>query len=67
VFYTLDPDIAPGIYHISLDPGGTLFVSGDTGEAIPVDTQPFTIITPEPTGLSLAGVAGLLALRRRRA
>ena len=68
VFYTIDPNAAPGVYHISLDPAGTLFVSGDTGEAIPVDfSQPFTIITPEPAGLSLLGIAGLLALRRRRA
>jgi hypothetical protein len=68
VFYTLDPNVAPGVYHISLDPAGTLFVSGDTGEAIPVDIgPPFTIITPEPAGLSLLGIAGLLALRRRRA
>jgi hypothetical protein len=67
VFYTLDPNVAPGVYHISLDPAGTLFVSGDTGEAIPVDfSQPFTIITPEPAGLSILGIAGLLTLRRRR-
>jgi hypothetical protein len=55
-----------------LDPteGTTLFVSGDTGEPIPVDvtTDIGTItITPEPASLSLLGIAGLLALRRRRA
>ena len=70
VFYTIDPNAASGVYHISLDPGGTLFVSGDTGEAIPVDISDsgtvFVGLIPEPAGLSFAGVAGLLALRRRR-
>jgi len=68
VFYTIDPNAAGGVYHISLDPGGTLFVSGDTGEAIPVDiSDPGTVIIgPEPAGLSLAGVACALALLRRR-
>ena len=69
VFYTIDPDAPPGVYHVSLDPGGTLFVSGDTGEAIPVDiSDPGTVITeiiPEPTALPLLAVAGVLALRRR--
>ena len=38
VFFTLDPSLA-STSHIFLDqtPGTTLFVSGDTGEAIPVD------------------------------
>jgi len=68
VFYTIDPNAAGGVFHISLDPGGTLFVSGDTGEAIPVDiSDPGTVIIgPEPAGLSLAGVACALALLRRR-
>jgi MYXO-CTERM domain-containing protein len=68
VFYTIDPGAAPGTYHINLDPSGTLFVSGDTGEAIPVDiSDPGTVVvTPEPGSLALLGVAGLLALRRRR-
>jgi hypothetical protein len=67
VFYTIDPNAAGGIYHISLDPGGTLFVSGDTGEAIPVDiSDPGTVfIGPEPAGLSFAGVTCALALLRR--
>ena len=68
VFYTMDPDAAAGTYHISLDPGGTLFVSGDTGEAIPVDiSASFSVPIPEPAALSLLGIAGLLTLRRRRA
>jgi hypothetical protein len=70
VFYTIDPDAAPGIYHVSLDPAGTLFVSGDTGEAIPVDiSDSGTVITeiiPEPTALPLLAVGGVLAVRRRR-
>jgi hypothetical protein len=71
VFYTIDPDAPPGLFHISLDPGGTLFVSGDTGEAIPVNiSDTGTVITemiPEPTALPLLAVAGVLAVRRRRA
>jgi MYXO-CTERM domain-containing protein len=68
VFYTIDPGAAPGVYHIGLDPAGTLFVSGDTGEAIPVDISDTgtVTVTPEPGSLALLGVAGLLALRRRR-
>ena len=68
VYYTIDPDMFPGVYHVDIDPTGTLFVSGDTGEAIPVDiSDPGTVrFIPEPTGLSFAGVACALALRRRR-
>jgi hypothetical protein len=70
VFYTIDPGAAPGKYNIRLanDPGTTLFVSGDTGEAIPVDISDAGVVTvtPEPGSIALLGVAGLLALRRRR-
>jgi hypothetical protein len=69
IFYTMDPNAPAGSYHIMLDqsPGTTLFVSGDTGEAIPVDiSSVFTVIVPEPASLSLLGVSGLLLLRRRR-
>jgi hypothetical protein len=68
VFYTMDPGFAPGTYHIYLDPSGTLFVSGDTGEVIPVDMSDAGTVTyvPEPTGLTLVGAACALAPRRRR-
>ena len=68
VFYTIDPGAAPGTYRLTLDPSGTLFVSGDTGEAIPVDISDAgtVVVTPEPGSIALLGVAGLLALRRRR-
>jgi len=74
VYFTIDPNAAPGQYDLRLDssPGTTLFVSGDTGEAIPVDISDFgrglvTVIpAPEPAAASLLGVAGLFALRRRR-
>jgi hypothetical protein len=69
VFYTMDPGFAPGIYRIILDPAGTLFVSGVTGEVIPVDISDAGTVTytPEPSGLSFAGMACVLVLRRRRA
>jgi hypothetical protein len=70
VFYTIDQSAPVGTYRITLDqtPGTTLFVSGDTGEAINVDsTDPGTVtVVPEPASLSLLGIAGILALRRRR-
>ena len=70
VFYTIDPNAPCGTFSIGLDnsPGTTLFVSGDTGEAIPVDISDRGVLTgcPEPGGLSLAGVAAVLVLRRRR-
>jgi len=68
VFYTIHPDRCAN-FSIRLDPAGTLFVSGDTGEAIPVDISDRGIIfgCPEPTAPALFGIAGALALRRRRA
>jgi hypothetical protein len=70
IFYTIDSAAAPGMYTINLDPSGTLFVSGDTGEAIPVDISsigtPLVTVVPEPAGLSLLGVASAAFLRRRR-
>jgi hypothetical protein len=68
VFYTMDPNPSPGFYSIGLDPGMTLFVSGDTGEAIPVDiSDPGGVICwPEPTSLSLLGGVGVPLLQRRR-
>ena len=71
VFYTLDPNMPFGAASVRLDatPGTTLFVSGDTGEEIPVDISDTgaIIIIPEPAGFSLLGVACVFALRRRRA
>jgi hypothetical protein len=69
VYYTIDPDAPPGVYRIGLDPASTLFVSGDTGAVIPIDIADRGTVTvwPEPTGLSLALIAGgALALRRCR-
>jgi len=71
VFYTIDPNAGMGYYHIYLDPAGTLFVSGDTGEAIPIDISDpgLVIVWPEPTSMPLLAVAGVgvLAMRRRQA
>jgi hypothetical protein len=68
VFYTIHPDRCAN-FSIGLDPAGTLFVSGDTGEAIPVDISDRGIIfgCPEPTAPAVFGLAGAFALRRRRA
>jgi hypothetical protein len=73
IFFTIDPNAAPGAFHIFLDqsPGTTLFVSGDTGEAIPVDISSTLTIAPVPEpaclALSAVGGGGMLILRRRRA
>jgi hypothetical protein len=68
VFFTINPTAPAGVYRINLDPAGTLFVSGDTGEAIPVDISDRGTVTfvPEPTVLPALAVAGMLAARRRR-
>jgi hypothetical protein len=71
VFYTIDPATYRGHATVMLDqaPGTTVFVSGDTGEAIPVDlsdTGDVTSFIPEPGTISLLGVGGLLLRRRSR-
>ena len=69
VYYTINPDAFRGVSTVFLDPALTLFVSGDTGEAIPVDvSDPGTVTwTPEPAALPLLCMAGALLRRRHRA
>ena len=76
VFYTLTPAglVATATNPqalLALDPGSTVFGSGDpnrTEVEILVDKSDMGVVgvVPEPTSLSLLGLAGLLALRRRR-
>jgi MYXO-CTERM domain-containing protein len=68
VFYTIDENLPRGAYSLTLDPSSTLFVSGFSGETIPVDISDrgTVIVEPEPTALPLLAVAGVLAVRRRR-
>jgi hypothetical protein len=54
---------------LAFDPGATVFGSGDPNRPdvnIPVDLRDGAVLCPEPTGPALLGMAGLLALRRRR-
>ena len=67
IFYTVAPDAPRGLYQLVISPDLSVFANSDA-LAIPVDvSDPGNInIVPEPGTLSLLGVAGLLALRRRR-
>jgi hypothetical protein len=70
VLYTIDCDRATTFFStVGLDPQITVFGSGDPNHdlEIPVSTADGTaFICPEPTGVTLLGVAALLGLRRRR-
>jgi hypothetical protein len=69
VFYTLEPG-AWGNYWLVFDPDSTVFGSADPDQPIeiPVDLTDAGVLlwVPEPSGLSLLGVASLVALRRCR-
>jgi hypothetical protein len=71
-YQVLDPSAFTSAQQaIVFDEGGTVFGSGDPNYPtlqIPVGLSDAGVIgVPEPTSLSLLGIAGLLALRRRRA
>jgi hypothetical protein len=70
VFYNVDPGAAPGVYRLQFDPDYTVFGSGDPNLPLSIDValtdQGVLQVVPEPGTLSLLGIAGLLALRRRR-
>jgi hypothetical protein len=70
VFYTLAPQAAYGVYRLVFDPDYTVFGSGDPNLPLSIDvalTDAGVVeLFPEPGALSLVGVVGLLALRRRR-
>ena len=68
IFYTVDQNTPAGRYLLQVLPDNTVFANSDA-LAIPVEISENGIISvvPEPGTLSLLGVAGLLALRRRRA
>lgn len=69
VFYSVDPDVTPGLYQIALSPNWTAFGTGNpNGHEVFVDFNDpgMVLVTPEPSGFALLGLAGVLALRRRR-
>ena len=69
IAFTVDPDLpCVGNFYLVIDSELTVFANTDA-EAIPVDVSDRGVLIgcPEPAALSLLPVAGLLALRRRRA
>ena len=67
IYYSVAPDAPRGLYKLVINPDNSVFANSDA-LAIPVDVSDTgdINIVPEPGTLSLLGVAGLLALRRRR-
>jgi hypothetical protein len=70
IFYTVADGVNPGVYRLQFDAENSVFGSGDPTLPLSIDValtdQGVLQIVPEPGTLSLLGVAGLLALRRRR-
>jgi hypothetical protein len=69
VFFTLAPDMTPGLYRMRFDPANTIFGSGDPELPLLIEvalTDEGIFGIPEPSGLTMVGAAGVLALRRRR-
>ena len=70
IYYSIDSGAAPGRYNIRLEPGTTRIYTGRPGGWIPppvgVTDAGLVLVTPEPSGLAVIAVGGLLALRRRR-
>jgi hypothetical protein len=71
IFYTVDPGAIPGDYKIVFDTASTVFGSGEPNRDLNIQvtlTDAGVIrVVPEPATLSVLGITGLLALRRRRA
>ena len=71
IFYTIDPGSAADSYTVAFDTNNTVFGSGDPNRpdpAIPVALTDVgrAVFVPEPGSLAVLGLAGLLALKRRR-
>ena len=70
IYYSVDPGAAPGFYSIRMEEGTTrIYTANDTGWVPPpvgVTDAGLVLVTPEPSGLAVLGLAGVLALRRRR-
>jgi hypothetical protein len=70
VFYTVPQDATPGIYRIVFDAPNSVYGSGDPELPLSIEVamtdEGVIRVVPEPGALSLLGIAGLLALRRRR-
>jgi hypothetical protein len=70
VYYSLDAGAAPGRYSITLEPSTTRLYTANTSGWVPpfvgVTDPGLVLVTPEPSGLTILAVGGVLALRRRR-
>jgi len=70
VYYTIDPSTAPGVYRITIDPITTAFNYLDPNCSMcyppPASDDGVILVTPEPSGLALVALGGVLAIRRRR-
>ena len=67
VFWELDPSTPPGVYRVMVDQERTRFGTANPKLPLLIDVEKTdAFVVPEPAGLSLVGLAGLLALRRRR-
>ena len=70
IFYTVAPDAAVGLRRITFDALNSVYGSGDPELPLSIEVDMSDVglieVVPEPGALSLLGIAGLLALRRRR-
>ena len=68
IYYSIDPGTAPGLYRITLDRNTTVFGTGNPNCSCPIfpdlSDAGVVLVTPEPSGVALVGVAWVLALRR---
>ena len=70
IYYSVDPGAAPGFYNIRLEESTTrIYTANEFGWVPPpvgVTDAGRVLVTPEPSGLVVLALGGVLALRRRR-